>query len=99
MRSTRAERVRLRESCAARCNDGSPYSTSFAVAIAVAVTGMAGYFTLRLVALPQPGQRADRGRRRAVASRCARNIRNLGGLTEFTLRGRQLQRRRGPGRR
>jgi len=58
--------------------------TSFAVAIAVAVTGMAGYFTLRL-ALYRSLDSELTSVAAAVSSPVARSIGNIGGLTEFTL--------------
>jgi len=58
--------------------------TSFAVAIAVAVTGMAGYFTLRL-ALYRSLDSELTAVAEALSGRVASNIRSIGGLTEFTL--------------
>lgn len=58
--------------------------TSFAVAVAVAVTGTAGYFTLRL-ALYRSLDNELTEVAGALAGPVARNIRNIGGLTEFTL--------------
>lgn len=58
--------------------------TSFAVAVAVAVTGMAGYFTLRL-ALYRSLDSELTEVASALADPVARNIRTIGGLTEFTL--------------
>jgi two-component system sensor histidine kinase MprB len=58
--------------------------TSFAVAVAVAVTGAAGYFTLRL-ALYRSLDSELTEVAEALAAPVARNIRSIGGLTEFTL--------------
>jgi two-component system sensor histidine kinase MprB len=58
--------------------------TSFAVAVAVAMTGAAGYFTLRL-ALYRSLDSELTEVAEALADPVARNIRNIGGLTEFTL--------------
>lgn len=58
--------------------------TSFAVAVAVAVTGTAGYFTLRL-ALYRSLDSELTEVAEALGPPVASNIRNLGGLTEFTL--------------
>ena len=58
--------------------------TSFAVAVAVAVTGMAGYFTLRL-ALYRSLDSELTSVASALSNPIARSIGNIGGLTEFTL--------------
>jgi two-component system sensor histidine kinase MprB len=58
--------------------------TSFAVAVAVAVTGAAGYFTLRL-ALYRSLDSELTEVAEALSGPVAANIRNIGGLTEFTL--------------
>ena len=81
----RAWRVRLREKLRSfPLQRRVALLTSFAVAIAVAVTGMAGYFTLRL-ALYRSLDSELTEVAEALASPVARNIRNIGGLTEFTL--------------
>ena len=58
--------------------------TSFAVAVAVAVTGAAGYFTLRLSLYRSLDSELTEVAE-ALSGRVAANIRNIGGLTEFTL--------------
>jgi two-component system sensor histidine kinase MprB len=81
----RAWRVRLREKLRKfPLQRRVALLTSFAVAVAVAVTGMAGYFTLRL-ALYRSLDSELTEVAEALASPVARNIRNIGGLTEFTL--------------
>ena len=63
------------------------YLTTVAVALAVAVTSVAGYVTLADLALQRAGQRADRRLPPSLAAvPVAQDIRTLGGLTERALR-------------